>query len=64
MITVTHIKCYQIIKDSSQQQILKGKTQFIEKIEKEKTPYDSSIATKLSLHQDHAIKNTRERLKT
>src|SRR3989337_59901 len=46
---------------SIQQKVLKGKTRFIEKKERGKTPYDSSIATKPSIHQDRAIKNTRER---
>ena len=58
----THIKCSQIIKDSIRQQNLKGKTQFIKKIEKGKTPYDSSIATKLVFtSRSFHLKNTRER---
>jgi hypothetical protein len=62
LITITHIKCSQIIKDSIQQQILKGKTQFIEKIERGKTPYDSSIATKpMFTSRSFHLKNTRER---
>ena len=59
--TITHIKCSQIIKDSIRQQNLKGKTQFIKKIERGKTPYDSSISTKPALHQDLSISRTRER---
>ena len=61
LITITHIKCSQIIKDSIRQQKLKGKTQFIEKIERGRTPYDSSMSTKPTLHQDLSISKTRER---
>ena len=58
----THIKCSQIIKDSIRQQNLKGKTQFIEKKERGKTPYDSSIATKpVFTSRSFHLKNTRER---
>jgi hypothetical protein len=58
----THIKCSQIIKDSIRQQNLKGKTQFIKKKERGKTPYDSSISTKLVFtSRSFHLKNTRER---
>jgi hypothetical protein len=58
----THIKCSQIIKDSTRQQNLKGKTQFIVKIERGKTPYDSSIATKpVFTSRSFHLKNMRER---
>ena len=65
LITITHIKCSQIIKDSIRQQKLKGKTQFIKKIERGKTPYDSSIATKpVFTSRLFHLKNTRERYNT
>src|SRR3990172_13165012 len=58
----THIKCSQIIKDSIRQQDLKGITQFIKKIERGETPYDSSIATKpMFTSRLFHLKNTRER---
>ena len=39
----------------------KGKTQFITQDREGRTPYDPTILTKLTVHQDHAKSRTRER---
>src|SRR4030043_417123 len=52
------------LKTQSDKKISKGKLNSSQEDREGKTPYDSSISTKLAIHQDHAISRTRERDQT
>ena len=57
----TYIKCSQILKDSIDKKTSKGKFNSSQEDREGKTPYDSSISTKLAIHQDRTTSRTRER---
>ena len=49
------------LKTQSDKKTSKGKLNSSQEDREEKTPYDSSISTKLAIHQDHVISRTWER---
>ena len=59
----TYIKCSQIHKSiqSDNDEISKGKLNSSQQDREGETPYDPTILTKPTIHQDHAISRTRER---
>ena len=59
----TYIKCSQIHKiiQSDKNKISKGKLNSSQQDREGKTPYDLTILTKPTIHQDHDISRTRER---
>ena len=59
----TYIKCSQIHKSiqSDKNEISKGKLNSSQQDREGKTPYDPTILTKPTIHQDRDISRTRER---
>ena len=59
----TYIKCSQIHKSiqSDNNEISKGKLNSSQQDREGETPYEPTILTKPPIHQDRAIKNTREK---